>query len=123
MDGKRNEIVDKSFEFAVRIVRLRQYLVKTHKEFVLSKQILRSGTSIGANVNEAQAAQSKADFVAKMSVASKESRETSYWLQLLCESDYLDRIKSQVQALIGQNNELIKLLTRIVKTAQSSTQR
>ena len=75
-----NPVLDKSFQFSVRIVKLYKYLVAEHKEYVLSKQLLRSGTSIGANVNEAQAAQSKADFIAKMSIASKEARETQYWI-------------------------------------------
>lgn len=79
-----SNIQSKAFDFAVRVVRLYQYLIKQHKEFVLSKQLLRSGTSIGANINEAQAGQSRADFVAKMCIASKESREARYWLELLC---------------------------------------
>lgn len=78
MVSGENNIQIKSFVFAVRIVRLYQFLSKEHKEYVLSKQLLRSGTSIGANVNEAQAAQTKADFAAKMSIASKEARETKY---------------------------------------------
>ncbi|MBE0494730.1 MAG: four helix bundle protein, partial [Thiomicrospira sp.] len=73
-----NIVLDKSFQFAIRVVNLYKFLVKEHKEFVLSKQLLRSGTSIGASVNEAQAAQTKADFIAKMSIASKEARETDY---------------------------------------------
>jgi four helix bundle protein len=75
MPAESNNVLVKAFEFAVRVVRLYQYLVKEHKEFVLSKQLVRCGTSIGANINEAQAGQSKADFIAKMSIASKESRE------------------------------------------------
>lgn len=76
-----NPVLDKSFQFSVRIVNLYKHLVKEHKEYVLSKQLLRSGTSIGANVNEAQAAQTKPDFIAKMSIASKEARETQYWMK------------------------------------------
>ncbi|WP_205314004.1 four helix bundle protein, partial [Rheinheimera maricola] len=79
-----NNVLTKAFDFAVRVVKLYQYLTKQKKEYVLSKQLLRSGTSIGANINEAQAGQSKADFVAKMCIASKESRESRYWLALLC---------------------------------------
>jgi four helix bundle protein len=71
-----NNILDKAFQFAIRIVKLQQHLVNGHSEYVLSKQLLRSGTSIGANINEAQAAQSHADFIAKMAIASKEARET-----------------------------------------------
>lgn len=83
MMNEHNIVLDKSFKFSVRIVRLHRYLCDEQKEYVLSKQLLRAGTSIGANVNEAQAAQSKKDFVSKMSIASKEARETKYWLDLL----------------------------------------
>lgn len=81
-------VKDKSFRFAVRIVRLYQYLTKEKKEFVLSKQLLRSGTSIGANVKEAIQAESKADFIHKLSIALKEASETEYWLELLQETSY-----------------------------------
>lgn len=91
-----------------------------YKEFVLSKQLLRSGTSIGANVNEAQAAQSKADFIAKMSIASKEARETQYWINLLIETDYLISKALHVESLQQESAELAKLLTSIVKTSQAN---
>ena len=78
-----NAVVEKSLDFAVRIVNLRKYLVKEHNEYVMSKQLLRCGTSIGANIAEAQRGQSKADFAAKMSIALKEANETEYWLKLL----------------------------------------
>lgn len=110
-----NNILDKAFQFAIRIVKLQQYLVNTHKEHVLSKQLLRSGISIGANINEAQAAQSNADFIAKMAIASKESRETYYWLRLLCATDYLNSQDEHTKALLVQIEELIKILTNIVK--------
>ena len=84
-----NIILSKSKAFAVRIVRLYQYLCNDKKEFVLSKQLLRSGTSIGANVKEAVRGQSKPDFISKMSIALKEAAETEYWLELLYETDYL----------------------------------
>lgn len=93
-------------------------LVKEYREYVLSKQVLRSGTSIGANVNEAQAAQSKADFIAKMSIASKEARETKYWLDLLAETDFIDKTNQYTKDLIEESEELIKILTSIVKTSQ-----
>lgn len=96
MVSGENNIQTKSFVFAVRIVKLYQFLSKEHKEHVLSKQLLRSGTSIGANVNEAQAAQTKADFAAKMSIASKEARETKYWLDLLCETGYINQSEQHV---------------------------
>lgn len=115
-----NVVLEKSFQFAARVVRLYKYLTLEHKEFVLSKQLLRSGTSIGANVNEAQAAQSKADFIAKMSIASKEARETQYWVDLLIETDYLSTTEPYVQTLQDEINELAKLLTSIVKTSQSN---
>ena len=83
MMEKKNEILDLSFDFALEIIKLVKYL-KSKKEFVLSNQLLRSGTSIGANVSEAQAAQSTKDFISKMSIASKKARETEYWLRLLC---------------------------------------
>ena len=86
-----NIIVDKSFDFAVRIVNLNKYLNNEQKEYVLSKQLLRSGTSIGANVSEAERAQSKADFISKMSIALKEANETNYWLKLLYKTDYLSK--------------------------------
>jgi four helix bundle protein len=80
---KENILVDKSFTFAVRIVKLYKYLCNDKKEFVLSKQLLRSGTSIGANINESQDAQSKNDFISKLSISLKEARETKYWIELL----------------------------------------
>ncbi|HHQ4479266.1 TPA: four helix bundle protein, partial [Aeromonas veronii] len=115
-----NRVQDKAFQFAVRVVKLNQYLVKTHKEYVLAKQLLRAGTSIAANVNEAQAAQSHADFIAKMAIASKEARETQYWLKLLCAMDYINVDDAHVTTLLAQSDELIKMLTRIVKTAQQN---
>lgn len=111
-----NHIKEKSYTFALSIVKVAEVLQKG-REFVLSKQLLRSGTSIGANVEEANAAQSKRDFVAKMSIASKEARETHYWLRLLTDAGYLDNVTSK--QLLDDCLELIKLLTAIVKTAQS----
>ena len=89
-----NIIEEKSFAFAVRIVNLYKHLSETEKEFVLSKQLLRSGTSIGANVAEAQQAQSKADFISKMSIALKETSETKYWIRLLASTGYLTEAES-----------------------------
>jgi len=116
---KDNLIVDKSFKFSVRIVNLAKTLQK-EKEFTLSKQLLRSGTSIGANVNEAQAAQSKKDFISKMSIAAKEARETHYWINLLIETDYLSIQDTHVKLLVSQSEELIKLLTSIIMTSQNN---
>ena len=88
---KSNPIEDKSFAFALRCVRLYNHLTENKREYVISKQFLRSGTSIGANVAEAERGQSKADFVAKMSIALKEANETDYWIRLLYASDYLNQ--------------------------------
>lgn len=106
----------KSFEFAVRIIKLSKKL-QQQREFVISNQLLRAGTSIGANVEEAQAAQSKKDFRAKMAIASKEARETSYWLRLLKESSSGE---VDVRNELDDVEELIRILTAIVKSSGSS---
>ncbi|WP_234362460.1 four helix bundle protein [Francisella tularensis] len=98
MSGK-NIILDKSFDFAVRVVNLYKYLCNQKKEYVLSKQLLRSGTSIGANVNESQAAQSIKDFIAKMSITSKEARESRYWIELLISTEYLNAEDGHVKSM------------------------
>lgn len=110
-----NTIADKSFEFAVRIVNLAKYLRIEEREYVLSKQLLRSGTSIGANVAEGQRAQSRADFNSKMSIALKEANETCYWLRLLYRTDYLS--KEGFDSIKKDADELIYILTAICKTA------
>ena len=109
-----NAIKDKSKAFALRIIKLYKYLCDEKREFVLSKQILRSGTSIGANVREAQRGQSKPDFYAKMSIALKEADETAYWLELLSESGFIE--KPSYESMYADCNEIIKLLTSITKT-------
>lgn len=114
----KNICANKSFEFAVRMVNLYKFLVRKYKEHTLSKQILRSGTSIGANISEAQRAQSKADFISKMSVALKEANETQYWLKLLYRTGYID--KEQFCSLNFDIDELISLLVSICKTASSN---
>ena len=111
-----NKILELSFEFSLKIIELYKRLVEK-KEFVLSKQILRSGTSIGANVEEAIAAQSRKDFISKMAIASKEARETRYWLRLLDKSRLVDIEYSEY--LIGVEH-LINILTKIVKTSQET---
>ena len=113
----QNVILEKSKKFAIRIINLYKYLNSEKKEFVLSKQILRSGTSVGANVKEAVNAQSKADFISKMSIALKEAGETEYWLELLHETDYISN--QQFQSIIIDCKELLKILTSIVKSAKS----
>ena len=110
-----NAIKDKSMAFAVRIVRLCKYLSEQH-EFVMSKQVLRSGTSIGANIREAQYGQSKRDFVAKMSIALKEAAETEYWLELLHKTEYLQA--EAYQSILADCQELCKLLIVIVRNSK-----
>ena len=110
-----NLILEKSFEFAVRIVNLCKFLRQEHREYVLSKQILRSGTSIGANVSEAERGQSRADFVSKMSVALKEANETKYWLKLLYRTDYISQ--AQHESLHKDVAEILSILTAICKSA------
>ena len=115
MMSKPNIIRDRTFNFSLKIIKLYKQLYKQN-EFVLSKQLLRSGTSIGANVEEAIAAQSRKDFASKMSIASKEARETNYWLRLLRDSELYERIN--LLDTIDESEQLIKLLTSIVKTTQ-----
>lgn len=113
---KDNIVLQKSFDFSVRVVKLYKYLKEDKQEFILSKQLVRSGTSIGANINEAQAAQSKNDFISKMSIASKEARESKYWIQLLIKTDYLSINDKHTINIVEEIDELVKLLTSIVKT-------
>ena len=113
----KNIVKEKSFDFAIRIVKLYKYLMEEKKEFVLSKQILRSGTSVGANINEAQQAQSKKDFLMKMNIALKECTETRYWIDLLSATDYINQ--EQKISIINDCIELEKLLTSIVKTTSN----
>ena len=110
---KDNTISLKSKQFALRIINLYRFLCDNQKEYVLSKQLLRSGTSIGANIREAVYGQSKADFYAKMCIALKEASETSYWLELLHESGYLD--DKSFDSIYSDCIELLKLLTAITK--------
>lgn len=113
-----NLIKDKSFDFALRIVKLYQFLSDTKKEYVLSKQILRCGTSIGANVRESEHGQSKADFIHKISISLKEANETDYWLQLLFKAGYLD--EKIYQSLKHDCEEILKILIAILKTSKSN---
>ena len=108
-------ILDKSYQFSLEIINLYKFLIFEKKEYILSKQILKSGTSIGANVEEAQAAISKRDFIAKISIASKEARETHYWLRLLRDSNYLPL---KYNSLLIECEELKKILISIIKTSQ-----
>jgi len=120
MEDGKNEIASLSFQFAVRIVKLYKYLTETKKEFILSKQLLRAGTSIGANVTEAQSAQSKKDFISKMSIAQKEARESQYWIRLLLETDYLPKESSKVKSLQNELESIIRLLSAILISAKST---
>jgi four helix bundle protein len=114
---KESLIKDKSYKFALVIIDLYKLLIKLN-EHVLSKQVLKSGTSIGANVEEALAGQSRADFLSKMSIASKEARETNYWLRLLRDSKFLD-IK-HLEHPLSESEDIVRILTSIVKTTSNS---
>ena len=118
---KENVLIDKSIDFGARIVKLHRYLLKTKREAVLSKQILRSGTSIGANINEAQYGNSKADFIAKLHIALKETAETEYWLHLLQKSDYLDDNLSA--SLLNDCLEIKRILIASINTAKEKEQK
>ena len=111
----QNIIVEKTFNFSLTVILLYKKLIEVH-EYVLSKQVLRSATSIGANVEEAIAGQSRRDFIAKMSIASKEARETKYWIRLLEKSQF---ISYDYQILLLEIEQIINILTAIVKTSQS----
>jgi four helix bundle protein len=113
---ERGPLHIKSIDFAIRIVKLSKYLNEVKREYVLSKQVLRSGTSIGALVREAEHGESKADFVHKLSIALKEANETDYWLELLHKSEYIDT--KEYQSITFDNIELLKLLTSIIKTTK-----
>jgi four helix bundle protein len=111
-----NAIKEKSFAFAVRIVELDRFLREKKKEFVISRQLLRCGTAIGALVREAEQAESKSDFAHKLSIALKEANETDYWLELLKETEYLTA--RGFQSIRGDLLEFLKLLTSIIKSAK-----
>jgi len=112
--------MEKSYDFSLMIIELYKFLTLEKKEYVLSKQLLRCGTSIGANINEAQAAISKKDFIAKVSISSKEARESKYWLMLLKDSGYIDPRKQKVKKLLEEVDSLINITTKIVKSSQEN---
>jgi four helix bundle protein len=116
---KRNIIVEKSYDFAIRIVKLYQYLASEKREYILSKQILRSGTSIGANVEEMVGGQSKKDFLHKLSIAYKESRETRYWLRILKDMGYIQ--SAHFTSVNADLEEIQKILGTIIKTTKKKT--
>jgi four helix bundle protein len=115
---RENPIRDKSFTFALRVVRLAKFLEAEKKEFVLSRQVLQSSTAVGALVREAEHAESKADFIHKMSVALKEANETLDWLELRHGGEYID--EQSFQSIGSDSDELVKLLSAIVKTSKLS---
>ena len=117
---KENILIDKSIDFGARIAKLYRYLVKAKREAVLSKQILRSGTLIGANINEAQYGNSKADFIAKLHIALKETAETEYWLHILQKSDYLD--DNMASSLLNDCLEIKRIMIASINTAKDNTE-
>lgn len=114
---KKDSVRDKSYAFALRMIKMYQHFTKDKQEFILSKQVLRSGTSIGANIEEASGAQSNKDFLAKMTIAYKEARETHYWLRLLHDSGYFT--ENAAISILNDCEELLKMLASIKKTTQS----
>lgn len=116
---KENAVQIKSFKFAIRIIKFYQYLIKIKKEFILSKQILRCGTSIGANIEEAIGGQSSKDFISKLEIAYKEARETHYWIRLLQATDFIT-IK-ETESLLSDCEELLKIITSIKKTVKNNS--
>lgn len=116
---KENLLIDKSITFSSRIIKLHQYLIKSKKETIISKQIVRSGTSIGANINEANYGQSKADFISKMHIALKETAETEYWLRLLIMSEYIT--EDMGNSLLTDCLEIKRILIASINTAKESS--
>ncbi len=113
---KENKVLNLSKTFAIRIIRLYQYLQNEKMEYILSKQVLRSGTSIGANIRESVHAQSLEDFIHKLNISLKESYETEYWIELLYETDYIN--KQQFESIISDNKEITATLVKIIKTSK-----
>jgi four helix bundle protein len=118
MPVKENIIEQKSFKFAVRIINLYKFLQENNKEYVISKQILKSGTSIGANVNEALSSESSSDFIHKLCISAKEVRETSYWLRLLYETQFID--EKAFDSIHTECLELLKILNSIILTTKNN---
>lgn len=112
---KENIILEKTFDFALEIIKVYKYLRFQQKEYVMSKQLLKSGTSIGANAVEADSAQSHKDFIAKMSISLKEANETRYWIRLLLYSDYLDN-----REILDKTDEIIRIIAKILITARKN---
>ena len=117
MEG--NPVYDKALAFAIRVVRLYKYLNEEKREHVMSKQLLRSGTSIGANISESQAGESSMDFVHKLAISQKEIKETQYWLTLLCRTDYIT--EAQYQSMANDCHEIYKMITSIILSTKQKT--
>lgn len=115
IEAKENKITDRSYKFAIDIISMVKKMPKDIASVVLARQVIRSGTSVGANVEEAQGASSKKDFINKMNISKKEARETKYWLRLIKDSSIIQ--EEEVNNLINESNELISILTAIVKTS------
>ncbi len=115
---KENIIQQKSYQFAIRIVNLYRYLAQQKKEYVLSKQVLRSGTGIGANIEEAIGGQSRKDFISKLSIAYKEARETEYWLRLLHDTKYLE--DREFQSIFDECSSIIRIISKIQTTTKKN---
>ena len=116
---KENVLLEKSFAFAIRVVKAYKYLTEEKKEFVLSKQFLKSGTSIGANCEEAVGGQSKSDFIHKLGIAYKEARETVYWVKLLNATGYFDDV--QTKSLLNDAEEILKIIGKIQITSKDNS--
>ena len=119
MKKRESVLRDKSYKFAIRIVKLSQYLKQEKKEFDITKQILRSGTSIGALIREAEYAQSDADFISKFSISLKEANETAFWLSLLKDTDYME--EKMHNSLLSDCDGIISMLVSTIKTMKSKT--
>ena len=115
---KNNIIKEKSFNFALRSIKLYKYLVEEKKEYILSKQLLRSGTSVGALIRESEQAESKADFIHKLAISLKEANESEYWIELLFHSEFID--EKSYNSILSDLKELLKLLTSIIKTTKNN---
>lgn len=118
---KSNVVQDKSYQFSIRIINLYKFLKNDKHEYVLSKQILRCGTSVGANIEEAIGGISKKDFIAKLQISYKEARESHYWLRLLKDTEYID--ENMFQSLITDCEEILKLLSKILETSKLNLQK